>query len=212
MGPTMAKAIENSSGRRHYGPEEALQRRGPQIPADGVLGRGLCTKGNRHPVPVSHHPAGRRRPDRSGSGRGRGVEHGHLDGGVDRPADGLRQLPGEGLQGRAGAEQPGPVLRLGGLRHHPVRRGLDCQHDGEPDRQCLQLQTAQGGAAGGHPVFPSPTSRPSRGPRPGSSSSASASTSSAGRCSAPRPSPSSGCPGATMAAWSTRASRGGSIS
>ena len=55
------------------------------------------------------------------------------------------------LQGRARAEQPGPVLRLGGLRHHPVRGRVDRQHDGEPDRQRLQLQAAEGRAARGHP-------------------------------------------------------------
>jgi ribulose-bisphosphate carboxylase large chain len=47
--------------------------------------------------------------------------------------------------------RPGAVLRLGGLRPDPVRRRLDRQHDGQPDRQRLQLQAAEGRAAGRHP-------------------------------------------------------------
>ena len=54
-------------------------------------------------------------------------------------------------QRRAGARPAGRVLRLGGLRHHPVRGRLDRQHDGEPDRQRLLVQAAEGRAAGRHP-------------------------------------------------------------
>src|SRR3977135_2474479 len=70
--------------------------------------------------------------------------HHPLDCRVDRSADRLRYLPRQGVQGRGGAEQPGTVLRLGRVRHHSFRRGLDRQHDGEPDRQCVQLQAPQG--------------------------------------------------------------------
>ena len=39
----------------------------------------------------------------------------------------------------------------------PVRGGLDRQHDGEPDRQRVQLQAAEGRAARGHPDPGRPT-------------------------------------------------------
>ena len=38
---------------------------------------------------------------------GRRVQHGHLDGGVDRSAHGLRQLSSQGVQGRARAQHQG---------------------------------------------------------------------------------------------------------
>ena len=41
-------------------------------------------------------------PEEAGRRGGRRVLHGHLDGRVDRPADGLRDLPGQVLRGRAG--------------------------------------------------------------------------------------------------------------
>ena len=107
---------------------------------------------------------------------------------------------------------PGSVLRLGRLRHHPVRRGLDRQHDGEPDRQRVQLQAAQGGAPGGHPHpgglrqdLQGTAHRPDRRAR-------------AARQVRP---PAAGrhhqaeariCPAATTAAWCTRDSRAASIS
>ena len=99
----------------------------------------------------SDHSSGRRRSHRGRGGRGRRIEHGHLDGGVDRPADRLRQLPGQSLQSRTRSQYPGPVFRLGGLRPDPVRGRLDRQHDGEPDRQRVRLQAAEGGPARGHP-------------------------------------------------------------
>ncbi len=137
--------------RADHGQEEALQRRRPQVPPDGVLGRRLRPEGNRHDLPVPHHAAGRRGSDRGGCGRGWRVEHRDLDRGLDRSPDGLRQLPRQGLQGRTGPEQPRPVLRLGGLRPHPVRRRLDREHDREPHRQRVQLQAAQGRTPRGHP-------------------------------------------------------------
>ena len=69
----------------------------PEVPPDGVLGRGLRAEGDRHDLPVPDHAAGRRRPDRGGRGRGRRVEHRDLDRGLDRPPDRLRQLPRQGL-------------------------------------------------------------------------------------------------------------------
>ena len=108
-------------------------------------------RGHRHDLPVPHHAAGGRGSDRGRRRRGRRVEHRHLDGGLDRPPHGLRELPRQVLQGRAGAGPAGRVLRLGGLRHHPVRGRLDRQHDGEPDRQRLLLQAAEGRAPGRHP-------------------------------------------------------------
>ena len=135
---------------RHHRRQEALQRRRPQISPDGLLGPRLRAQGDRHDLPVPHHAAGRRGPDRGGRGGGRRVQHRHLDRGLDRPPDRLRQLPRQGLQGRAGAGHPGPVLRLGRLRPHPVRGRLDRQHHRQPHRQRVQLQAAAGLPAGGH--------------------------------------------------------------
>ena len=206
-GDCMNKPIEAGRHRRQrdHRQEAALQRRRPEVPADGLLGRRLRAQGHRHAVPVPHHAAGRRGPDRGRRRSGRRVEHRHLDGGVDRPPDGLRQLPRQGLQGRAGAGHPGPVFRLGGLRHHPVRGRLDRQHHGQPDRQRLQLQAAEGGAAGGHP-HAGGAGQDLQGPATAAWwSSASAWTSSAARCWAPPPSPSWACRAATTAASSTKA-------
>ena len=95
-------------------------------------------------------PQDGRRPDRGG-GRGRGrVVHRDLDRRVDRPADALRALPGQGLPGRPGARRAGPVHRLHRLRHRPLRGGLDRQPDLVDHRQRLRLQGAQGAAPRGH--------------------------------------------------------------
>jgi hypothetical protein len=58
-------------------------------------------------LPVPHHAAGRRRPDRGRRRGGRRIEHRDLDRGLDRPPDRLRQLPRQGLPRRAGAGHPG---------------------------------------------------------------------------------------------------------
>ena len=74
-----------------------------------------------------------------------------LDGGVDRPADRLREVPRQVLPGRPGARtRPRPVLRLHRLRPRPVRAGLDRQPDRLDHRQRLRLQAAEGAAPRGH--------------------------------------------------------------
>ena len=116
----------------------------------GYWDSGLRAQGHRHPGAVPHHPAGRRRADRGRRGRGRRVLHRHLDGGVDRPADRLRPLSRQGLQGRAGAGLTRAVLRLHRLRPEPVRARLDRQRHRLDHRQRVRLQAPEGAAAGGH--------------------------------------------------------------
>ncbi len=57
--------------------------------------------------------------------------HRHLDRGVDRPPDRLRQLPRQGLQGRTGARtSPGQYFAYVAYDLDPVRGRLDRQPDG----------------------------------------------------------------------------------
>ena len=198
---------------RDHGRQEALQRGRPEVPPDGLLGARLRAEGHGHRLPVPHHPAGRRRSDRSRRGSGRRVEHRDLDGGVDRSADRLRQLPRQGLQGRSRCPaSPGQFFAWMAYDIILFEEGSIANMTREPDRQRLRLQAPQGGAPGGH-AHPGRLPQDLRGSADRArSSSASASTSSAGRCSAPPPNPSSDSPAATTAAWSTRRSRAASIS
>ena len=191
----------DSQDRDGQGP---LQGRRHGIPEDGLLGARLRAEGHRHHRPVPHHAAGRRRSDRGGGGGRRRKLDRDLDGGVDRPADRLREVPRQVLPGRSGAERRGSVLRLHRLRPRPVRAGLDRQPHRLDHRQRLRLQAAEGAAARGHAAAGRLREDLPGAGRPASSSSASGSTSSAGRCSAPRSSRSSACRAATTAASSTR--------
>ena len=76
-----------------------------------------------------------------------------LDGGVDRPADGGREVSRQMLPRRRGSERARAIFRLYRLRPRPVRARLDRQSVGLDHRQRLRLQAAQGAAARGH-AFP----------------------------------------------------------
>ena len=73
-----------------------------------------------------------------------------LDRGLDRPAHRLREVPREGVPGRAGARLARAVLRLHRLRPRSLRAGLDRQSHRFDHRQRLRLQAAEGPAARGH--------------------------------------------------------------
>ena len=79
------------------------------------------------------------------------ILHRHLDGGVDRPPDGLRRsIAPRPTACESGAQRARPVLRLHRLRSRPVRAGVDRQPHRLDHRQCLWFQAAEGAAAGGH--------------------------------------------------------------
>ena len=116
---------------------------------DGLLQRRLRTKGHRHPLRVPAGAPGGRRADRGGRGRGGRVVHRDLDGGLDRSADGVRELPGQVLPGRAGPRHRS-VHRLHRLRPRPVRGRLDRQPDLVDHRQRVRLQGAEVAAPRGY--------------------------------------------------------------
>ena len=64
-----------------------------------------AAEGHRHHRAVPHHAAGRRRSDRSRGGGRRRILDRDLDGGVDRPADRLREIPRQVLPRRSRAER-----------------------------------------------------------------------------------------------------------
>ncbi len=84
-----------------------LQSGRAEVRPDGLLEPRLCSKGHRRPGDVSGSRPGRCRGDRGRCGRGRRVLHGHLDGRLDRPVDGLRSLSGQGLSCRPGSRLTG---------------------------------------------------------------------------------------------------------
>ena len=107
-------------------------------------------EGHRRHRAVPGHAAGWRRSDRGvGGGRGRILDR-DLDGGVDRPPDGCREIPREMLPRRSGAEFARAVFRLHRLRPRSVRARLDRQSVGLDHRQRVRLQAAEGAAARGH--------------------------------------------------------------
>jgi len=73
--------------------------------------------------------------------RSPGVQHGDLGTVVwtDR-LNRLRYVPRQGVQVEVVPNSPGQFFRLGRVRHHSFRRGLDRQHDGEPDRNVFSFK------------------------------------------------------------------------
>jgi ribulose-bisphosphate carboxylase large chain len=99
--------------------------------------------------------------------------------------------------------QPGQYFAYIAYDIDPVRGRLDRQPDRLDHRQRVRLQAAEGAAARGH-AHPGRLREDLPGPATGIVVERERLTNSAGRCSAPPPSRSSGCPAATTAAWSTR--------
>ena len=187
MAPLHAGEDQHEDQRSTPRPQEgrrAVQGRRPEVCGDGLLGLRLPADGDRHPRALQDHAAGRRRSRRGrGGGRWR-IIHGDLDGGVDGSADRVRALSREGVQGRARPRRARAVLRLHRLRSRSVR--ARARSPTSPPRSSATSSASSRSRPCGSRTcdFPSPTSRPSPGRRPGSWSSASGSTSSAGRCSA----------------------------
>jgi hypothetical protein len=196
----------------HQGCQEALHRRGSQVPANGLLGRRL--RRPRTPTPCACF----------GSRRRTGVD----------PIEAAAAVAGESSTAtwtvvwtdrltacdsyRAKAYKVEPVPNNPGQYFAWVAYDIILFEEGSIANMTASLignvfsfkpLKARGWRTSGSR---SPTSRPSRVRRPDSSSSASVWTNSAGRSWAPPPNPSSGCPAATTAAWSTRASRAVSTS
>ena len=130
--------------------EEQVGPRRPELRQHGVLQRRLRAQGHRRAGGVPGDPAGRGRPDRGlRCGGGRVVDR-DVDRRVDRPTNRPHPLPGQVLQSRRGARATRRVLRLRGLRHRPLRGGVDRQPDVVDHRQRLRVQAAEGVATRGH--------------------------------------------------------------